>query len=71
LFVEVDAAVVEALEAVVCDYDAGHGGSGDDGDLREVHCWLGLRKKLVVILKMIEELLRLLLMWLCSCDSIS
>lgn len=39
MFVEVVAAVVVAVEAVVCDYGAGHGGSGDDGKLGEVHCW--------------------------------
>jgi hypothetical protein len=39
LFHEVAGAVVPTLEAVVCDYGAGHGGSGDDGNLGEVHCW--------------------------------
>jgi hypothetical protein len=58
---EVVAAVLEAGEAVVCNNGAGHGGSGDDGDLGEVHCWFVGEE--VGIVNVIEELLRLL--WMC------
>lgn len=34
---EVAAAVRVPSETVVCDDSAGHGGSGEDGDLGEVH----------------------------------